>query len=73
MRSAWTCPSSSGPPTAAGAPAQSDGAAERVSLTVSEQRARQALRVAVDRQKLKALRAEAGSYTPGGGQVVRAA
>jgi hypothetical protein len=65
VRSAWTCSSSSGPPTAAGAPAQSAGAAERVSLTVSEQRARQALRVAVDWQKLEALRAEAGSYAPG--------
>ena len=36
-----------------------------MSLTVSEQRARQALRVAVDQQKLEALRAEAGSYAPG--------
>ena len=57
---------SSGPPTAAGAQAQSAGAAERVLLTISEQRACQALRVAADRQKLEALCAEAGSYAPGG-------
>ena len=55
------------PLTAADAPAQFDGAAESVSFTVSEQRACQALRVEADRQKLEALRAEAGSYVLGGG------
>ena len=36
-----------------------------MSLTASEQRARQALCVEADRQKLKALRAVARSYAPG--------
>ena len=40
---------SSGPPTPAGAPAQSARAAERVLLNVSEQRARQALYTKTDR------------------------
>ena len=38
-----------GPLTAAGAPAQSAGAAEQVLLTASEQRARQAFCVEADR------------------------
>jgi hypothetical protein len=59
VRIARTCSSSSWPAMAAGAPAQSTGATERVSLTVSEQRARQALRVAAHRQKLEALREQA--------------
>lgn len=41
-------------------------AAERVSLTISEQRARQALRVAADQTRLEELRSEARSYEPGG-------
>ena len=56
---------SSAPPTVAGAPAQFAGAVERVSLTVSEQRARQALRVEADPQKLEALRAKAGLHALG--------
>ena len=57
---------SSAPPTVAGAPAQFARAVERVSLTVSEQRARQALHVEADPQKIKALHAEAGPYALGG-------
>ena len=53
------------PLTVAVAQAQFVGAAERVSLTVLEQSAIQALHVEVDRQKLKALRVEAESYAPG--------
>ena len=56
-----------------GAPAQFAGTTERMSLTVSKQIARQALRMEADWQKLETLRAEAGSYAPGGGQVVLAA
>ena len=52
---------SSAPLTVAGAPAQFDGTAERVSLTISKQIARQALRMEADRQKLEDLRAKAGS------------
>ena len=50
-----------GPPTATSAPAQSAGAAERVSPIVLEERACQALCVEADQQKLEAFRAEAGS------------
>ena len=49
-------------PTVAGAPAQFAGTTEWVLLTISKKIARQALRMEADRQKLKALRAEAGSY-----------
>jgi hypothetical protein len=52
----------SGPSTALGAPAQSAGVVERVLLTVSEQRAHQALRVEADRHFCS----KAGSYAPGG-------
>ena len=41
-------------------------AAEKVSLTLSEQKARQALRVSADQTRLDALRSEARSYEPGG-------
>lgn len=47
-------------------PTRAYPAAERVSLTVSEQKARQALRVSADQKKLDELRSEARSYEPGG-------
>ena len=53
------------PSTVAGPSAQFTGATERVSVTVSGQRARQALRMEADRQKLNALRTKVGSYVQG--------
>lgn len=53
-------------PTPPSPPMRSYPAAERVSLTVSEQRARQALRVKADQNSLDKLRNEAKSYEPGG-------
>ena len=54
------------PPPPPPPPMRSYPAAERVSLTVSEQKARQALRVAADQKALDELRSEAKTYEPGG-------
>ena len=51
-------------------PVQFSGAAESMLITVSEQRACQALRVEADRKKLETLCAKAGPHVPGRGQVV---
>jgi len=53
-------------PTPSPPPMRAYPAAERVSLTVSEQRARQVLRVVADQKSLDELRREAKSYELGG-------